>query len=133
MELLRLRVKDVDLARLQVIVRAGKGDKDRVTMLPESLGERLRAHRDRLRGLYEQVGAGAQEPVGRAGRLSRRGGPGLPGLSLPTSVQRAGLLRPVGTLGTPGVGRLRRSPGHRNGHQKRRAGFRAVPANRQTR
>lgn len=30
---LRLRVKDVGLARLQVIVRAGKGDKDRVTML----------------------------------------------------------------------------------------------------
>ena len=54
MELLRLRVKDVDLARLQVIVWAGKGDKDRVTMLAESLGERLRAHRDRLRGLYEQ-------------------------------------------------------------------------------
>jgi len=53
MELLRLRVKDVDLERLQVIVRAGKGDKDRVTMLAESLGERLRAHRDRLRGLYE--------------------------------------------------------------------------------
>ena len=54
MELLRLRVKDVDLARHQVIVRAGKGDKDRVTMLPESLVERLRAHRDRLRGLHEQ-------------------------------------------------------------------------------
>ncbi len=54
MELLRLRVKDVDLSRLQVIVRAGKGDKDRVTMLPESLVERLRAHRDRLRGLYEE-------------------------------------------------------------------------------
>jgi integron integrase len=54
MELLRLRVKDVDLARLQVVVRAGKGDKDRVTMLAESLAERLRAHRDRLRGLYEQ-------------------------------------------------------------------------------
>jgi integron integrase len=54
MELLRLRVKDVDLERLQVIVRSGKGDKDRVTMLAESLAERLRAHRDRLRGLYEQ-------------------------------------------------------------------------------
>ena len=54
MELLRLRIKDVDLARLQVVVRAGKGDKDRVTMLAESLAERLRAHRDRLRGLYDQ-------------------------------------------------------------------------------
>ena len=37
MELLRLRVKDVDLERHQIVVRAGKGDKDRVTMLPDSL------------------------------------------------------------------------------------------------
>jgi integron integrase len=37
MEMLRLRVKDADLERGQVIVRAGKGGKDRVTMLPESL------------------------------------------------------------------------------------------------
>lgn len=36
MELLRLRVKDLDLERRQVTVRGGKGDKDRVTMLPES-------------------------------------------------------------------------------------------------
>jgi len=53
-ELLRLRVKDVDLNRLQVVVRGGKGDKDRVTVLPEVLVERLRAHRDRLRTLHEQ-------------------------------------------------------------------------------
>ncbi len=54
MELLRLRVKDVDLNRLQVVVRCGKGDKDRVTVLSEALVDRLRAHRDRLRGLYEE-------------------------------------------------------------------------------
>jgi integron integrase len=54
LELLRLRVKDVDVDRLQVIVRAAKGDKDRVTLLSEKLVERLRAHRDRLRGLYQQ-------------------------------------------------------------------------------
>lgn len=54
MELLRLRVNDVDLNRRQVIVRGGKGDKDRVTVLPESLVERLRAHRDRLRTLHEE-------------------------------------------------------------------------------
>jgi integron integrase len=52
-ELLRLRVKDVDLERRQVVVRSGKGDKDRVTVLPDSLVERLRAHRDRVRGLYQ--------------------------------------------------------------------------------
>jgi integrase len=37
MELLRLRVKDVDFGRQQIIVRAGKGNKDRVTVLPEGL------------------------------------------------------------------------------------------------
>jgi len=54
MELLRLRVKDVDLDRHQLIVRGGKGDKDRVTVLPERLRERLTAHRERLRRLYAQ-------------------------------------------------------------------------------
>jgi integron integrase len=37
MEVLRLRVKDVDLIRKEIIVRDGKGGKDRVTMLPDSL------------------------------------------------------------------------------------------------
>ncbi|HRZ84387.1 MAG TPA: integron integrase [Candidatus Hydrogenedentes bacterium] len=54
MELLRLRVKDVDMARRQVIVRGGKGDQDRVTVLPEALVERLEAHRERLRRLLEE-------------------------------------------------------------------------------
>lgn len=53
-ELLGLRIKDVDLERRLVIVRAGKGDKDRVTVLPESLAEQLRAHRERLRGLHAE-------------------------------------------------------------------------------
>jgi len=53
-ELLRLRIKDVDIERGQLIVRAGKGDKDRVTMLPVSLNERLRAHRETLRRVYEK-------------------------------------------------------------------------------
>jgi integron integrase len=52
-ELLRLRIKDVDLDRLRVTVRAGKGDKDRMTVLPEKLVEALRTHRERVRGLYE--------------------------------------------------------------------------------
>jgi integron integrase len=51
-ELLGLRVKDVDLDRRQLIVRAGKGGKDRVTVLPELLVDRLRAHRERLRKLH---------------------------------------------------------------------------------
>jgi len=42
-ECLRLRVKDIDLARRELTIRSGKGDKDRVTVLPASLLEPLRA------------------------------------------------------------------------------------------
>jgi integron integrase len=42
MESLRLRVKDVDFSYNQIFVRSGKGEKDRVTMLPRSLKEPLR-------------------------------------------------------------------------------------------
>jgi integron integrase len=54
LEGLRVRVKDLDFARGQVIVRGGKGDKDRVTMLPESLREPLQAHLHRVRELHEK-------------------------------------------------------------------------------
>ena len=59
MELLRLRVKDVDLERTQVTVRGGKGDKDRLTVLPERTVAGLREHLGRLRALWqEDVAAG---------------------------------------------------------------------------
>lgn len=44
LEGLRLRVKDVDFARREITVREGKGNKDRVTMLPDRLAGALRAH-----------------------------------------------------------------------------------------
>jgi integron integrase len=53
MELLRLRVHHVDLERGQLQVYSGKGDKDRVTLLPESLRQPIDAHVARLRTLYE--------------------------------------------------------------------------------
>ena len=53
-ELLRLRIKDVDIEREQVIVRAGKGGKDRVTVVPGVLKLELEAHRERLRRLHEE-------------------------------------------------------------------------------
>jgi integron integrase len=60
LELLRLRVKDVDVERRQLVIRAGKGGKDRVTVLPKVLLEPLRQHRDRLRFLHaEDQAAGA--------------------------------------------------------------------------
>jgi integron integrase len=53
MECLRLRVKDVDFARSQIVVREGKGDKDRVTMLPLPLVEPLRRQLMRAKALHE--------------------------------------------------------------------------------
>jgi integron integrase len=44
MECCRLRVKDVDFERRQLVVRQGKGDKDRAVPLPDSLSPRLKQH-----------------------------------------------------------------------------------------
>jgi len=54
MEGLRLRVKDVDFTRREIVIREGKGAKDRVTMLPESLVEPLRTHLLKVRALHER-------------------------------------------------------------------------------
>lgn len=48
MECVRLRVKDVDMARELITVRQGKGDKDRSVPIPRVLGAELEAHRERL-------------------------------------------------------------------------------------
>lgn len=53
-ECLRLRVKDVDFHYRQLLIRDAKGQKDRVTMLPESLTEPLRTHLVRVRERHEQ-------------------------------------------------------------------------------
>lgn len=52
MECLRLRVKDVDFARNEIIVRNGKGGKDRRTMLPRTLEAPLRHEIERARVLH---------------------------------------------------------------------------------
>jgi site-specific recombinase XerD len=44
MEALRLRVKDVDIARHALLVRGGKGGKDRVALLPQNLFAGLQCH-----------------------------------------------------------------------------------------
>jgi integron integrase len=54
MECLRLRVKDIDFERHQIIVREGKGDKDRVTMLPLSLHELLKELLAKIKLLHEE-------------------------------------------------------------------------------
>jgi integron integrase len=52
LECLRLRVKDLDPRRRQLIVREGKGDRDRATLFPTSLEEPMARNLDRVRALY---------------------------------------------------------------------------------
>ncbi|HEY6094995.1 MAG TPA: integron integrase [Gallionellaceae bacterium] len=62
MECCRLRVKDVDFGQREILVREGKGNKDRVTMLPETLIHPLQEHLTRRRWLYEEdLGKGMAE------------------------------------------------------------------------
>jgi integron integrase len=52
LEGLHLRVKDVDLARRELRIRSGKGDRDRVTMVPERLLDPLRVQLSRVAALH---------------------------------------------------------------------------------
>lgn len=52
MECVRLRVKDVDFSRGEILVRDGKGFKDRVTMLPQALVQPLQQHLKKVRQLH---------------------------------------------------------------------------------
>jgi integron integrase len=54
MEALRLRVHDLDFQRRQITVRQGKGGKDRRTMLPSRVGEKLRFHLEGVRRIHRQ-------------------------------------------------------------------------------
>jgi len=54
LECCRLRVKDIDFARNEITVRDGKGAKDRMTMLPARLADRLRRHLERTRTLHQR-------------------------------------------------------------------------------
>jgi len=51
---LMLRIKDIDLEQNTVIVRSGKGDKDRITVLPEVLKDDLIRHIPEVRALYDE-------------------------------------------------------------------------------
>ena len=53
MECVRLRVKDVDFERLEIVVRDGKGAKDRVTMLPQKTVAPLQEHLRHRRLLFD--------------------------------------------------------------------------------
>ena len=74
MEALRLRVKDVDFEYRQVIVRDGKGGKDRVTVLPGSIVPALRVHLEHVRDRHlvaQREGFGGVELPEALGRKYR--------------------------------------------------------------
>jgi integron integrase len=54
MECLRLRVQDLDFSRNEILVRDGKGAKDRITMLPESLKAPLQDHLKQVMAIHEK-------------------------------------------------------------------------------
>jgi integron integrase len=72
MEGLRLRVKDLDFDRGQIVVREGKGDKDRVVMLPTALREAFKTHLARVRVLWESDRAAGQPGVWMPDALDRK-------------------------------------------------------------
>jgi integron integrase len=63
---LRLRIKDIDFGYKHIVVRDGKGNKDRITVLPESLSPILKKHLERIRALFD------------SDRMNRRPGVMLP-------------------------------------------------------
>jgi len=72
LECLQLRVKDVDFSYRQITVRQGKGNKDRVTVLPSAAQGRLQEHLKWVKRVFEsdlQIGAGQ---VKLPGALSRK-------------------------------------------------------------
>jgi integron integrase len=76
-ELVRLRIKDLDLVRKTVTVRRGKGDKNRVTVLPESLCEALKEQVEAAREMWQKDRNNGRPGVfipGALGRKSRREG-----------------------------------------------------------
>ncbi len=54
MECIRLRVQDIDFEQNQILVRDGKGGKDRVTILPDKYQPALRKHLERVRSVHNE-------------------------------------------------------------------------------
>lgn len=53
-EAIRLRVKDLEFERNEIVVRDGKGEKDRLTMLPSSVKDKLQAHLEKVKQQHER-------------------------------------------------------------------------------
>jgi integron integrase len=71
-ELVRMRVKDVDVGRGTVTVRRGKGDKDRVTVLPQSLREEVASQIEQVREVWARDREAGLAGVYMPGALARK-------------------------------------------------------------
>ena len=112
LEGLRLRVKDVDFDRSQVLVRAGKGQKDRVTMLPDRLKPELQTHLASKREQFAADLAAGQGGVWLPDALTRK---------YPNAPREWGWqwVFPAAQLsGDPRTGERRRHHVHENAFQK---------------
>jgi len=71
-ELLRLRVQDIDFDNGYIMVRAGKGDKDRTTLLAQSVRNDLRLHLQKVHSIFEQDLQAGHANVWLPGALARK-------------------------------------------------------------
>ncbi len=72
MECLRLRVQDIDFASNEIMVRDGKGAKDRITMLPETLKQPLSDHLKNVKRIHDKDLADGWGRVLLPGALDRK-------------------------------------------------------------
>lgn len=72
MECLTLRVKDLDFERCEIVIRQGKGAKDRVTTLGRTVADALRRHLTRVRRLHERDLASGHGSVALPDALVRK-------------------------------------------------------------
>jgi len=77
MECVRLRVKDVEFGRGEILIRDGKGAKDRVTMLPQSVVVVLQTHLQQRRVLFDDDRLAGKGAVYMPDALARKY-PGAP-------------------------------------------------------
>lgn len=73
-ECLSLRIKDIDFLRNCLSIRAGKGNKDRETVLPEKLCEKLKRHLVHVRAVYEKDRKESIAGVSMPGALDKKYG-----------------------------------------------------------
>ena len=99
MECLQLRVKDIDFTTNQIVVRAGKGDKDRHTMLPAVMKEPLARHLEIIK---------EQHPARSRTRLGPSRSAECPGTQIPQRRKRVGMA----------MGISRNEPLHRSGNRR---------------